>query len=255
MSRPVIGITCCSRRQGDEIAQSVIDRYLEAVVKHADCAALLVPARPDLMSAREVADRLDGLFLTGSPSNVEPARYGDGDAGEGPFDAGRDAMSFALIEAMIERGKPVFGVCRGFQELNVAFGGTLARDMGEAGRPLLHHAPYGVPFDAMFAHQHDVALTRDGVLARTFEREALAVNSVHFQGVGRLGPGLTAEATAPDGVIEAVSATVNGAPVLGVQWHPEWQTDKDAASMGFFGLFGRVLRGDQAAWNDKEMSL
>ena len=253
-TRPVIGITCCSRRQDDEIAQSVVDRYLEAVAHHAGCAALLVPARPDLMTADAVVDRLDGLFLTGSPSNVAPARYGDDAAGDGPFDAGRDAMSAALIDAMIARGRPVFGVCRGFQELNVAFGGTLARDMGAAGRPLSHHAPADLPLEAMFAHEHEVKLAKGGILARAFERDALRVNSVHFQGIGRLGPGLAVEATAPDGVVEAVSATVNGAPVLGVQWHPEWRTDRDAAAKGFFALFGRVLRGDRAAWPNGETS-
>ncbi len=243
-ARPVIGIVCCSRSVGHEIAQAVIDRYLAAAIVHADCAALLIPARPDLMSAREVVGRLDGLLLTGSPSNVAPARYGDEGAGAGPFDPGRDAMSIALVEAMIGRARPVFGICRGFQELNVAFGGTLARDLGEPGRPLPHHATDDVSFDAMFAHEHEVALTEGGVLAGALGRDMLRVNSVHFQGIGTLGAGLAIEATAPDGVIEAVSAHPNGASVLGVQWHPEWQTDRDAASKEFFGLFGRALRGE-----------
>jgi putative glutamine amidotransferase len=251
-ARPVVGITACSRWLGEETGQAVVDRYVEACVRHADCAALLVPARPDLMSAAEVAERLDGLFLTGSVSNVAPARYGEDVAGDGPFDAGRDAMSLALIDAMIARGRPVFGVCRGFQEVNVAFGGTLARDMAAAERDLSHHAPDGVPLDDMFGHRHPVALTPGGVLARALGRDRLIVNSVHFQGVNRLGAGLTVEARAPDGVVEAVSATVNGAPVLAVQWHPEWQTDKDAASRSFFGLFGRVLREGAAAWTSRE---
>jgi putative glutamine amidotransferase len=254
-ARPVIGIVCCSRVVGDEIAQAVINRYLEAALLYADCAALLVPARPDLMRAGEVAERLDGLFLTGSPSNVDPVRYGDAEgAGEGPFDAGRDAMGFQLIDAMIERGRPVFGVCRGFQELNVAFGGSLARDLGEGDRPLPHHAPGGVSLEAMFGHAHDVTLTRGGVLAEALGRDRLHVSSVHFQGVDRLGEGLAIEAVAPDGVIEAISAKVNGAAILGVQWHPEWQTDRDAASIGFFGLFGRVLRGEPAAWAERPLA-
>ncbi|MDP9086639.1 MAG: gamma-glutamyl-gamma-aminobutyrate hydrolase family protein, partial [Pseudomonadota bacterium] len=169
--RPVIGIICCARRVGDEFAQAVIERYLAAAMTHADCAALLIPARPDLMTAREVVGRIDGLMLTGSPSNVEPERYGDPAPGNGPFDAGRDEMSLTLIEAMIDRTRPVFGVCRGFQELNVAFGGTLARNLGEDDRPLSHHAPDGSSLDAMFAHEHDVALTPDGVLASVFDRD------------------------------------------------------------------------------------
>lgn len=253
-ARPVLGIVCCARSIGAEIAQTeiaqvVIHRYLEAAMRHANCAALLVPTRPDLMAAAEVADRLDGLLLTGSPSNLTPARFGRSeDPGEGPFDEGRDAMSMALIEAMIARTRPVFGICRGYQELNVAFGGTLQRGLADSERALAHHAPDGVPLGDMFAHVHDVHLTPDGVLARSFERTALQVNSVHFQGVETLGPGLSVEASAPDGLIEAFSGELEGAPVLGVQWHPEWQTERDAASLGFFGLLGRALRGDFAAW-------
>jgi len=228
---------------GGEPAQAVIDRYMEAAVRHADAAALLIPARPDLMAATELAGRLDGLLLTGSPSNVDPDRYAGAER-FGPFDAGRDTMSLAMIDAMISAGKPVFGICRGFQELNVAFGGTLDGHVGDAGRPLPHHSPEGVPIDAMFAHSHDVTLRPGGVLAKAFGRDRLRVNSVHFQGVDRLGDGLTVEATAPDGVIEAVSAEVNGAPVIGVQWHPEWQAEKDAASLGYFKLLGQALRGE-----------
>ena len=242
-ARPLLGISACNRPFGEEAAQVVIDRYMEAAMRHADAAALLIPARPDLMRASEAAARIDGLLLTGSPSNVDPTRYGDAD-GNGPFDPARDAMSLALIDAMITLGKPVFGICRGFQEINVAFGGTLDRGLGDPARGLAHHAPDGVPLEAMFAHSHDVRLTPGGVLARAFGRDGLTVNSVHFQGVKRLGAGLLVEAAAPDGVIEAVSASPGGTPVLGVQWHPEWQTDRDAASSGFFGLMGRVLRGE-----------
>ncbi|SNS71110.1 putative glutamine amidotransferase [Sphingomonas laterariae] len=244
MTRPLLGITACNRPFGEEAAQVVIDRYMESAMRHADAAALLIPARPDLMTPREAAERIDGLLLTGSPSNVGPERYGDAD-GKGPFDPARDEMSLALIDVMIAMGKPVFGICRGFQEINVAFGGTLDRGLGDAGRALAHHAPDGVPIGPMFAHSHDVTLAPQGVLARALGRERLTVNSVHFQGVKRLGQGLSVEATAPDGVIEAVSATPGGTPVLAVQWHPEWQTDRDAASLGYFGIMGRVLRGER----------
>jgi putative glutamine amidotransferase len=247
MTRPLIGISADTRPYGDETAQLVIERYMEAVIRHADVDAVLVPARPDLIDAKAVAVRLDGLLLTGSPSNVAPARYGDAGEGNGPFDPGRDEMTARLIAAMIDRARPVLGICRGFQEVNVAFGGTLARDLGAEGRPLSHHAPDGVPLPEMFGHGHDVILTPGGTLARAFGRERLRVNSVHFQGVDRLGEGLGIEASAPDGVIEAVSARPNGAPILAVQWHPEWQTDRDAASQGVFHIFGRALRGDAAA--------
>jgi putative glutamine amidotransferase len=245
-SRPVVGISCCTRTIGTEPAQAVMNRYVVGALKYADAAGLLIPALPDLMSAREVAPRLDGLMLTGSPSNITPDRYGEPDAAdaEGPYDPGRDAMTAALIEAMLELGKPVFGVCRGLQELNVAFGGTLRRDTNRNDDLIAHHAPNDVSFEGMFAHEHEVRLTPGGILNQDLDRETLTVNSVHFQGVGRLGAGLNVEARAPDGVVEAFSANVNGAPVLAVQWHPEWRTDANPDSQAFFRLLGRALRGE-----------
>ncbi|HEX4181117.1 MAG TPA: gamma-glutamyl-gamma-aminobutyrate hydrolase family protein [Caulobacteraceae bacterium] len=248
MSRPVLGVICCTRTVGVEPAQAVMNRYVAAAMAYGDVAALLIPSLPDLMAAREVAPRLDGLLLTGSPSNVAPDRYGQGGAAdaEGPFDLGRDAMTAGLIEAMLELGRPVFGVCRGLQELNVAFGGSLRRDMSRNVELIAHHAPDDVGFDAMFAHEHDVALTPGGVLQRGLGRDRLTVNSVHFQGIDRLGDGLGVEAVAPDGVIEGVSAQVNGAPVVAVQWHPEWRTRDNPDSQAFFRLLGRALRGELA---------
>jgi putative glutamine amidotransferase len=244
--RPVVGVVCCTRAIGTEHAQAVINRYIAGALKYADVAGLLVPALPELMRAREVAPRLDGLLLTGSPSNVEPDRYGEGGAedAEGPFDPGRDAMSTDLIQAMIELGRPVFGICRGLQELNVAFGGGLRRDASRCGDLIAHHAPAEASFEHMFAHEHDVTLTPGGVLSRALGRQALRVNSVHYQAVGRLGSGLSIEAEAPDGLVEAVSGQVNGAPILAVQWHPEWRTDANPDSQAFFRLLGRALRGE-----------
>jgi len=247
-SRPVLGVVCCTRTVGVEPAQAVMNRYVAAAMAYGDVAALLIPSLPELMSAREVAPRLDGILLTGSPSNVAPDRYGQGDApdAEGPFDLGRDAMTADLIEAMLDLGRPVFGVCRGLQELNVAFGGTLRRDMSRNADLIAHHAPDDASFNAMFEHEHEVTLTPGGVLQRGLARDHLRVNSVHFQGIDRLGDGLGVEARAPDGVVEAVSARVNGAPVVAVQWHPEWRTRDNPDSQSFFRLLGRALRGELA---------
>ncbi|CAN5426168.1 gamma-glutamyl-gamma-aminobutyrate hydrolase family protein [soil metagenome] len=243
--RPVAGVICCTRTVGVEPAQAVMNRYVASAMRYADAAALLVPSMPDLMKASEVASRLDGLMLTGSPSNMDPAFYGqDVPDAPGPFDAARDTMTADLIKAMLDLGRPVFGVCRGFQEINVAFGGTLRRDMSTAGALVPHHAPDDVDFNGMFDHEHAVSLTPGGVLATAFNAEAITVNSVHYQGVDRLGEGLLVEARAPDGVVEAVSAKVNGAPVLAVQWHPEWKTERDPRSQAFFQVFGRALRGE-----------
>ena len=244
-SRPVAGIICCNRTVGVETAQAVMNRYVLATMTYADVAALLVPSAPGQMKATEIAARLDGLMLTGSPSNLEPYRYGETvDDAPGPFDAPRDAMTQDLIAAMLDLGRPVFGICRGFQEINVAFGGSLRRDVSAANAPLAHHADDDVSFEAMFDHVHPVSLTPGGVLARRYGQDQLVVNSVHFQGVDRLGAGLDIEAFAPDGLIEAVSAKVNGAQLLAVQWHPEWRTADHPQSQAFFALFGEALRGE-----------
>lgn len=242
-ARPVLGVIACNRKVGVEPAQAVMERYIRAAMTHGDVAALIIPSLPDLMSATEVAPRLDGVLLTGTPSNVAPERYGE-EADAGPYDKGRDEIALAMIERMIDDAKPVFGVCRGFQEINVAMGGTLRRDTSASDELLRHHAPEGVSFDAMFEHLHPVNLSEGGLLAKAFGKADLTVNSVHFQGVGKLGDGLTVEATAPDGLVEAYSARPNGAPLIAVQWHPEWDADANSDSAAFFRLLGRAMRGE-----------
>lgn len=242
-ARPVLGIIACNRMVGTEVAQVVVNRYASAAMRHADCAALIIPSLPDHMHAREIAGRLDGVLLTGTPSNVEPALYGDTAAGEGPFDPDRDRMMIELVDAAIAAQRPLFGICRGFQEINVALGGTLRRDTSANTALLHHHAPAGVDFDAMFDHRHRVDLIAGGLLASAYDVPSLEVNSVHYQGVDRLADGLTVEAQAPDGLVEAYSARPNGAPLLAVQWHPEWRADGDEASQTYFRLLGRALRG------------
>lgn len=248
-SRPVLGVIACNRMVTDgQAAQAVMTRYLTAAMTYADAGALLIPAMPELMQAREAALRIDGLLLTGTPSNLDPKRYGELiDDAPGPFDPARDEMTSRLIETMLAMGKPVFGICRGFQELNVAFGGTLRRDMAFHPDLLAHHAPENHSFDQFFDHSHPVKLTPGGVLHRAYDREELNVISVHYQGADRLGAGLKVEAVAPDGVVEAVSANVNGAQVLAVQWHPEWRAHDEPDRQTFFRLMGKALRGQPLA--------
>lgn len=242
-TRPVLGIICCNRIVGTEPAQAVMERYVREAMLWADTAALLIPSLPELMAATEVVPRLDGVLLTGSPSNIEAARYGD-DAGDGPYDAARDETALRLIDAMAAVRKPVFGICRGFQEINVALGGTLRRDTATNPEFLPHHAPDDVSFDAMFDHRHMVRCTQGGILERAFARDLVEVNSVHYQGLATLAPGLTVEAEAEDGLVEAFSMDLNGAPLLAVQWHPEWNTQSDPDSQTYFRLLGKALRGE-----------
>ena len=243
MSRPVLGVIACNRMVGSEFAQAVMNRYIRAAMTYADVAAVIIPSLPDLMTAADVAPRIDGILLTGSPSNVATRLYGE-DGGDGPFDDGRDEIAISMVNRMIDAQKPVFGICRGFQEINVALGGTLRRDTSASDALIRHHAPDDVDFDAMFDHRHPVELADGGMLSSAYAKGALDVNSVHFQGIGTLADGLTVEARAPDGLIEAYSARPNGAPLLAVQWHPEWGTENDVDSQTYFHLLGKALRGN-----------
>lgn len=243
MTRPVLGIIACNRIVGVEPAQAVMERYIRAAMTHADVASLIIPSLPDLMTAAEVAPRLDGILLTGSPSNVEGKRYAD-EGGDGPFDPSRDEIALSMVGQMVDLKRPVFGICRGFQEINVALGGSLRRDTSASDELIRHHAPDGAKFDEMFDHLHPVYFTEGGMLARAFGKDEATVNSVHYQGIGKLADPLSIEASAPDGLVEAYSARINDAPVVAVQWHPEWDTDRNPDSQAFFKLLGRALRGE-----------
>lgn len=242
-ARPVLGVIACNRMVGSEVAQAVMNRYIRAAMAYADVAALIIPSLPDLMTAADVAPRIDGILLTGSPSNVATRLYGE-DGGDGPYDDGRDEIAMSMVDRMIQAQKPVFGICRGFQEINVALGGSLRRDTSTSDTLMRHHAQNDVGFDAMFDHRHAVDLTDGGMLADAYGKGALDVNSVHYQGIGKLADGLNVEACAPDGLVEAYSARPNGAPLLAVQWHPEWGTENDPDSQIYFQLLGKALRGE-----------
>lgn len=238
--RPLIGVLCCNRVVNGRRAQVVASRFLQPLSAIADAAVLLVPALPNAMDEVRFAGVLDGLLLTGSCSNLSAARYGQArdDACE---DVDRDEVALSLAAAMIEAGRPVFGICRGLQELNVLFGGSLTGDVGFAG----HHCGRGDDeVEALFAHHHAVEVIAGGVLAANMGAGQHRVNSAHNQGIDRLGGGLTVEARASDGLIEAISAQPAGGPVVGVQWHPEWDADENPDSRSFFEVLGEAARGE-----------
>ena len=244
-AKPVIGVLCCNE-VAERPVQVVASRFIEPLSRISEAMVLLVPALPDVLDATALIDRLDGLLLTGSRSNVAAGRYGGLAAGEEPLDEDRDEVALALAGRMIEAGRPVFGICRGLQELNVLFGGTLSRTLGEG-----HHRGEEGSFDQLFEQEHEVALTEHGMLAQATGARRLRVNSVHRQGIAQLGSGLAVEAVAPDGLIEAFSARPCGGDVLAVQWHPEWNGARGAGGEGFFRLVGAALRGasDTPLWS------
>ena len=236
-ARPVIGVLCCNEVAGRPI-QAVATRFVEPLVRYAGATVLLVPAVADAMDARALAGRLDGLLLTGSRSNVAGARYGRPDEADDALDRDRDAVALSLAGRMIEAGRPVFGICRGLQELNVLFGGTLTAT------PDGHHRATDddTAYETLFDHVHEVDLRAGGLLATATAQDRLSVTSVHRQGIDRLGGGLRIEAHAvADGRVEAFSARPCGADVLAVQWHPEWDVAASASSRAFFSLIGQSL--------------
>ena len=246
MSRPVLGVIACNRMVGSEVAQAVMNRYIRAAMTYADVAALIIPSLPDLMTAAEVAPRIDGILLTGSPSNVATRLYGD-EGGDGPFDDGRDEIAMSMVDRMIDARKPVFGICRGFQELNVALGGTLHQKLQEVPGLLDHREDYEQPLEVQYGLAHDLQLVPGGQFAQWAEGSLrLGVNSLHQQGIDRLAPALQAEAHAPDGVVEGV--LVPGRRfVVGTQWHPEWRAMENPFSRALFGAFGEACRAAAAA--------
>ncbi|SEN11816.1 gamma-glutamyl-gamma-aminobutyrate hydrolase [Sphingomonas gellani] len=241
---PVIGVLCCNEVAGRAV-QVVASRFVEPLATIAGATVLLVPALTAVTDPAAVVPLLDGLLLTGSRSHVAPSRYrSDVTAPPDQVDEQRDEVALRLAERMIEAGKPVFGICRGMQELNVLFGGTLTDDAAGRGH---HGGSWEDGYDRLFEHRHDVDLTGGGVLERITGAGRLSVSSVHQQGVDRLGSGLKVEAVAThDSLVEAFGGTACGAEVLAVQWHPECDVGNSPASRAFFAHVGDSARRARA---------
>jgi putative glutamine amidotransferase len=240
-SRPVIGVIACGRTVEGEPAQAVKHRYLEAVERFADAVPIIVPTNQSPANAAVLVAHLDALLLTGSNSNIAPHRYGSDEPGAAPVDDGRDDFGQALIRAAITAAKPVFGICRGLQEINVALGGTL-KDLRLTIGPDAHHAHGDASLEDTFGFTHAVAVSANGMLHRFTEAETLVVNSVHFQAIDRLAEGLVVNATGPEGVIEAIAANHAPAPVFAVQWHPEWRPGNRPHDLAFWHYLGEAAR-------------
>jgi putative glutamine amidotransferase len=241
--KPVIGVPADRRLLGSHWFHCVGEKYLAAIADAADAVPLIVPAFGDRLELEVLIERCDGVLLTGSASNVEPHRY-DGPASDpGTWhDPERDATTLPLIPRTVAAGLPLLAICRGFQELNVAYGGTLHQKLHEVPGLLMHKEDEGQPLEQQYAPAHDVQLTRGGTLARIAGREQIRVNSLHSQGIDRLGDGLAVEGRAPDGVVEAVSVVNAPGFAVAVQWHPEWQVLKNDFSKALFAAFGDAAR-------------
>ena len=243
-ARPLIGIPADRRMVGHHPFHMVGEKYARAVIDAAGAAPVLIPSLAEELGFEELLERLDGLLFTGSPSNVEPHHY-DGE----PSDAGtlhdphRDETTLPLIPRAVADGVPVLGICRGFQEINVAFGGTLWQKLHEVPGHLDHREQKDQPIERQYAPAHEVTLEPGGQLQRLAGGAGrLQVNSLHGQGVRELGSGLSVEARASDGVIEAFRVTAAPSFAIAVQWHPEWKVMSNPFSRALFAAFGAAAR-------------
>ena len=246
--RPLIGIPADRRLLGAHPFHAVGEKYITAVLDAADALPLLIPSIGRELALEELLEDVDGLLFTGSPSNVEPHHYQGEPSLPGTLhDPARDATTLPLLPRAIAAGVPVLGICRGFQELNVAMGGTLWQQIHEVPGNLVHHEDAAQLLDVQYGPSHPVRLVEGGVLRAIAGADSLIVNSLHHQGVRDLAPGLVAEALAPDGVVEAFRVAGARRFALAVQWHPEWKPLENAFSSALFQAFGEAARDRAAA--------
>ena len=244
MSRlPLIGIPADRRLYGKHHFHMVGEKYIEAIAIGANAQPVLIPALGSELDWSSSLDVFDGFLFTGSESNVEPHHYGGPASEPGTLhDPNRDATTLPLMPQAIAAGIPVLAICRGFQEMNVAFGGTLHQKLHEIDENLDHREDEEMPLEVQYAPAHEVLLEPGGFLRKIAGQVRLRVNSLHSQGIQTLGNGLEVEARAPDGVIEAFRVARSPHFAVGLQWHPEWQFAQNPFSSALFAAFGEATR-------------
>lgn len=245
---PLIGLPSDRTPIGRHQYQAVGEKYIRAVIDGAGGIPLLIPSLTPATSLRELLGQLDGLFLTGAYSNIEPHHYGDEPSYSGNLhDPARDAINLALVPMAIEMRVPVLAVCRGLQEVNVALGGTLHQKVHEVHGLDDHREDAQASLDDQYGPSHFVRLS--GTLERLAGSASAAVNSLHGQGIDRLGSGLVIEATAPDGLVEAVRLDSEETFLIAVQWHPEWKVRENPFYLAIFEEFAAACRARAALRN------
>ncbi len=246
--KPLVGVPACIKQIDGMPYHSVQDKYLRAVVEAAGCLPLVIPAHGDEVEPVRLIEMLDGLMLTGSPSNVHPDHYGRPAHPEAePHDRERDATTLPLIKLALEAGLPLFAICRGFQELNVALGGTLHAQVHALPGRHDHRRPQHDDLDVQYGPKHSIRLTSGGAFAALLGEAEVMVNSLHNQGLDRIADRLVVEATAADGTVEAVSVKDAKDFALGVQWHPEYKALENPVSVRLFAAFGAAARARASA--------
>lgn len=238
-SKPIVLVPACNRLLGHHVYHVAGKKYVDAV-RLAQCQPLIVPTA----TAHELDALLDlahGVLLTGSPSNVHPSHFFEEVLDPTlPLDPDRDAWTLPLIPKAIERGMPLFAICRGFQEVNVALGGSLHQAVHRVAGFRDHRDDESQPIEVQYGPAHEVAVQPGGLLERILGLQRFEVNSLHGQGVNRLAKGLRIEARAPDGLVEAFSLEAARGFMLAAQWHPEWRAAENPVSRKLFQAFGEA---------------
>jgi len=241
--RPIVAVSADRRVLHPHPSHVSGEKYLKALLDGSNVLPFIIPSLPEDIETDEILDRVDGVTLTGSYSNVEPHHYGDDVADHvGDADPHRDAMSLPLALRALETGVPLLAVCRGHQELNVALGGTLHRDLASVPGCHNHLENKSDPLDVQYGPSHPVSLMEGGLLRNLAGSDSVMVNSLHGQGIARLADGVSVEAVADDGLIEAFTVDTATAFNLSVQWHPEWRVTENEFSMAIFKAFGDACR-------------
>jgi putative glutamine amidotransferase len=255
MRRPVVGVIGNAHRIEDRFTvQMVGERNLRAITDVADAVPLMFAGSPEITDVGTLLDIVDGVVLTGARANVHPTRFNsEPHISHEPYDIHRDEVALALSEACVARGIPLFGICRGLQEMNVAFGGSLHPEIRELPGRMNHRMPrlesgeiHPDPV-VVFADRHDVALTPGGVFAKLLGCETIRVNSLHGQGILEPGERVVIEGIAEDGTIEAIRIADAPGFALGVQWHAEYDPQRNPINRKLFEAFGAALRERQRA--------
>jgi len=243
MSLPLVGLPADTYESSKLLFHSLGDKYARAVAEVSKCLPVMIPSLAEAMDLDALLDHFDGIVMTGAISNVHPPHYGgEPTADHEPYDHSRDSLTLRLIRAVIDRGIPLFCVCRGYQELNVVLGGTLETEIQRGERRLDHRSRKVDNLDMKYGPVHSIAIAAGGLLEEILGRREILVNSLHRQGIAGLAPGLTIEARAPDGIIEAVSVKGAKTFAIGVQWHPEYKAASNPDSVKLFDAFGDAVR-------------
>lgn len=249
MTRPLIGIACSHHLAEDTYeVQMTGRRTIDAVGEVAGCLPMLIPGLPSAMDIGDLCQTVDGVVLTGGRANVHPKFYGEElTEAHGAMDEGRDAVMLPLIRACVDLGIPLLGLCRGIQEMNVAFGGTLYHEVGDLPGRHRHRMPKGCKDpEIIFKLREQVRLKPGGVLARMLGTENIVTNSLHGQAVRDPGDRVVLEGWAVDETVEAISIAGARSYAIGVQWHAEYEPAEDPVSKVLFTEFGDAARARRA---------